>query len=363
MTRIHCFLGSQSPRYVPTVLAAARQLADLGQRTLLVLAAPACRFEAQLGRSLTGEPQTLAPNLQGLRLESLREFERICSRLEGLVRPHLPAPLLDKVFPAELPLLPGFDGLLTLNRLREAYTSGDYDAVIYAGAGDLETLRLLGATEASDWYYSRLLQELDLLDLNRLLTDLSGPLGAVLVGGTVDVAGLRRALDQVRGWLDETLVVSRGGALTTLLVGDDGPGGVETLAWLYGNALQMQAAVTAALVPVAAITPAVEQLTPLPCFPLHGTDVETCLADLHRLDRWDRLPAAHVPQDIDRAQRQVRVFLPGFTREQVKLSLFRQQLTIEAGEQRRKIPVPAAFQGLQITAGRFEAPYLTIQFG
>lgn len=69
-----------------------------------------------------------------------------------------------------------------------------------------------------------------------------------------------------------------------------------------------------------------------------------------------------VPQTltIDLAQQQILVFLPGFNKKQVKLTQYGTEIIIDAGNQRRRISLPAELQGQYIKAGKFEEPYLTI---
>jgi arsenite-transporting ATPase len=82
----------------------------------------------------------------------------------------------------------------------------------------------------------------------------------------------------------------------------------------------------------------------------------------------DALPdftqAAQAPKpiEIDVPARQVRLFLPGFDKKQVKLTQSGPEVTVEAGDQRRNIFLPPDLSGRPIKGAKFQNSYLTISF-
>ncbi|MGB6168477.1 MAG: ArsA family ATPase, partial [Geitlerinemataceae cyanobacterium] len=68
------------------------------------------------------------------------------------------------------------------------------------------------------------------------------------------------------------------------------------------------------------------------------------------------------PIEIDIVQKQVRLFLPGFEKKQVKLIQSGPEITIEAGDQRRNIFLPPQLQGRAVTGAKFQNQFLTISF-
>jgi arsenite-transporting ATPase len=68
------------------------------------------------------------------------------------------------------------------------------------------------------------------------------------------------------------------------------------------------------------------------------------------------------PLEIDIRARQVRLFLPGFDKKQVKLTQSGSEVTVEAGDQRRHILLPPALSGSSVTGAKFQNGYLTISF-
>ena len=94
---------------------------------------------------------------------------------------------------------------------------------------------------------------------------------------------------------------------------------------------------------------------------------DTPIGDWQRL--IDALPnfveqavQAPKPIEIDVHNRQVRLFLPGFDKKQVKLTQSGPEVTVEAGDQRRNIFLPPALSGRPVAGAKFQNSYLIISF-
>jgi HSP20 family molecular chaperone IbpA len=68
------------------------------------------------------------------------------------------------------------------------------------------------------------------------------------------------------------------------------------------------------------------------------------------------------PIEIDISKREVRLYLPGFDKTQVKLTQSGPEVTIEAGDQRRNILLPPQLKGSSVTGAKFQSGYLIISF-
>lgn len=69
------------------------------------------------------------------------------------------------------------------------------------------------------------------------------------------------------------------------------------------------------------------------------------------------------PTTISTAEKKIAVFLPGFAKKEVKLTQYGPGITIEAGDQRRNIILPPAWQGRSVTGAKFQNGYLEVTIG
>lgn len=155
MALILTFLGKGGTGRSTIAIAAAKQLASLGQRVLLIGQDPGPALGLLLGATLSADPQEISTNLEVVQLQSAVLLERSWDEVKQLEEQYLRTPLLKNVFGQELGILPGMDNALALNAIREYEAAGKYNAIVYDGDGDQATLRMLGMPEILSWYIRR----------------------------------------------------------------------------------------------------------------------------------------------------------------------------------------------------------------
>lgn len=364
MSRIITFLGKAGTGHTTLAIATAKWFAQQGRRVLLVTHNPSPSAELLLGLPLTAQAQIIEPKLEAVQLQTTVLLEQSWETLKQFIAPYLPVSIPQEIYPGEVIILPGFDSILAFNALCQYYTRDDYDVIVYDGRGDLETLRLLGVPNVLDWYFRRFRRLFQSLDIAKVAESIAGPLASALVTANLDTRKMDHEMNQVRSWIEEGIaVVNDPNRFTAYLVTVDEPGAIAEARWLWGSAQQVNLRASGVLVcqPIHDLEALQQAFEPLEVYPIPTLQNQNWEALITALPNFEQLPNVPDPVSIDIAQRQIRVFLPGFTKKQVKLTQFGSELTIEAGDQRRNILLPAELRELSIQAGRFEASYLVIE--
>ncbi|MBD0336070.1 MAG: ArsA family ATPase, partial [Cyanobacteria bacterium Co-bin13] len=203
MALILTFLGSEGADRTIAAIASAKRLAAEGKRVLLAFQDPGPAPSLLLGQPLSADPTSLGENLQAVQFLTAALLERSWDEVKALETQYLRTPLLKSVYGQELGVLPGMDSAIALNSLRQFDASGQYDAIVYSGNGDLTTLRMLGMPEVLDWYVRRFRDVFQQSDLGRTLGPFIPPVAAAVLA--VDWSGnvLDRPTGEVRSILEE----------------------------------------------------------------------------------------------------------------------------------------------------------------
>ncbi len=362
MTQVITFLG---PEIEATAYGVGQWYAQAGQKVLLLVPTPGIRFKTLIQQDLGPQPTSLGPNLAAVELQSIQLLSGAWEELRKFVRDYLPSEVLGgDVYPGELMVLPGMDTILTLNAIRQYYLSGDYDVLIYVGTDPTTTLRFIGLPHTVAWYYRRFGNILEEMDPVKIANAIGGPVATALLAANFDTQKISTALQQGKTWVDRGLAaVQDPQQIQVHLIAEPSPAAIQESLWLWGASQQVQVPIGRVLVPVAPGTDITEVTTafaPLAVSPLHLNPEGTI--EVASLPNLQEFPQAPFCQDIDATNRLVKVFLPGLTKQQVKLTQFNGELTIEAANQRRHIQLPPELQNQAVTGGKFEAPYLLITF-
>jgi arsenite-transporting ATPase len=367
MSRIITFLGKSGTEQTTLAIATAKWFTQQGKQVLLVTHNPSPSTETLLGTPLTTVPQVIDSNLQVVQLQATAMLDEVWGELRKLLALYIPLPDSDPLFSGELIILPGFDSLLSFNALRKYYQSGDYDAIVYDGRGDLETLRMLGIPNVLDWYFHRFGRIFEGLDLHKIADSIGGPIATAILSANVDTQKLKQGIEQVRDWIDQGVaVVNNPTQLASYLVTTDEPSAIAEARWLWGSAQQVNLSVNGVLVyrreeidDTKDLQRAFDSLSLHPVPTLKQNNWEELLK---ALPDFHEQPSTRPSYEIDLEAYQIEVFLPGFTKKQVKLTQYGSEITIEAGDQRRNLFLPPELQGRSIESGKFEEPYLIISF-
>lgn len=363
MALILTFLGSGNTARTTCAIAAAKRLAAAGQRVLLAFQDPGPAPSLLLGQPLTIDP-TPAGDLQAVQFRSAALLERSWDELKALEAKYLRTPLLKAVYGQELGVLPGMDSALALNALRQYDASGQYDAIVYDGTGDLATLRMLGLPEVLDWYVRRFRNVFQQSDLGKTVSPFIQPVAAAVLA--VDWSG-GSALEQPTGQVESLLAQGRAAVndparTLALLVSEAEEAAIATTRFLWGSAQQIGLTVGGVLLPGRS-TALESAYAPLPLYPLPA------LVNGSWQPLIDALPdpqalAQSAPRSatIDAAAGTVSLFLPTFDKAQVKLIQSGPEVTIEAGDQRRNLILPPALQNRPVKGAKFQDQHLVLSF-
>lgn len=363
MALILTFLGKGGIGRTTVAIAAAKQLSSLGQRVLLVGQDPGPAFEILLGASTSPDPTEIGANLQVVQLQSTVLLERNWEEVKKLEKQYLRSPVLKNVYGQELGILPGMDNALALNAIREYENSGKYDAIIYDGSGDQATLRMLGLPEILSWYIRRFRKVVEDSDVWKSVSPFIQPITSTVL--TVPWTGDNFAnapTNQANNLLEQgKSALTDPNRVAAYLVTTDDPVAIATAKYLWGSAQQVGLTVGGTLLNHASTSDAVAaEFDPLPVTTIPSRTDDDWQPLMDALPDFKQATQAPRPITIDIPARQVRLFLPGFDKKQVKLTQSGPEITIEAGDQRRNILLPPQLSGQPVKGAKFQNSYLTI---
>jgi anion-transporting ArsA/GET3 family ATPase len=366
MALILTFLGKGGIARTKVAIAAAMNLARQGKRVLLAGGAEPA-MQILLGATLTPDPQEIAPNLQVVQFQAGVLLERSWDEVKTLEAQYLKTPILKDVYGQELAVLPGMDSALALNAIRQYDESNKYDVIVYDSAGDSSTLRTLGLPESLSWYIRRFRQLFVNSDLGKGISE--SPFIQPLISSFFNVNWTTDNFAQPTNMANNLL--DRGKAavgdpkrMAAFLVSVNDPIEIATTRYLWGSAQQVGLTVGGLiLIGATSDSTMAEQFTPLPITSVPDAGIGEWQQMSEALpDFISQAIQAPRPIEIDTANRQVRLFLPGFDKKQVKLTQYGPEVTVEAGDQRRNIVLPPALSGKPVTGAKFQNGYLIISF-
>jgi anion-transporting ArsA/GET3 family ATPase len=364
MAFILTFLGKGGVGKTTMAIAAAKQLASQGKRVLLATQDNSPAFGLILGQpvSATTSPQTLEPNLDVLQLHPPTLLEAGWEEVKQLEAQYLRTPFFKNVYGQELGMLPGMESALVLNAIRRY--DDRYDTIVFDSLGNQETLRMLGTPEVFSWYVRRFQQVFADSDLGRTIAPFIPPISAAVLNVNWGSDNFAQPTKEINGLLDRAKQIVADPARTAAyLVTTDDPAAIAQAQYLWGSAQQVGLTVGGVLLNQLisqSIIP--EVFAPLTTSTIPRQSGNDWAALMQALPDFGQATTAPKPIVIDAANRQVSLFLPSFNKQQVKLTQYGPEVTIEAGDQRRNIFLPPELRGRPVSGAKFQEGYLIISF-
>jgi anion-transporting ArsA/GET3 family ATPase len=396
MPQILTFLGKGGSGKTTVAIAAAKQQANLGRRVLFVSQDPTPATGILLGVPLADKPQSIGANLEAVAIPATVAIERGWEDVKQVEARYLRSPILRNIYGQELAILPGMDSAIALNALRQYDASGKYDVIVYDGTGDITTLRMAGMADSLNWYLRRFVAVVEESDLWKTIAPIMQPaMAAVLTVAWTGESVMSQPVQEAKNALDYSqAIISNPQRVVGYLVTNDDPAAVATAKYLWGSAQQSGLSIGGVIinrggsagdaldlksqglgyVTVVAdgdniVVDAIDPIDPLAVEfePLAVTIMPTRIGTdwqplIDAMPDFNRLADVPKSMTIDIANRQVRLYLPGFDKTQVKLTQSGPEVTIEAGDQRRNLLLPPALKGSSVKGAKFQGGYLIVTF-
>ncbi len=156
--RIILYLGKGGVGKTTVSAATAVRSAQQGKRTLAVSTDLAHSLADCLQTNLTSTPQEITKNLWAQEVNVLDEMRRGWGKLQESMTKTLRKQGIDAAIAQELALIPGMDEIVSLINIYRNAREGNFDVVIIDAAPTGETVRLLSMPDTFQWYASRLMK-------------------------------------------------------------------------------------------------------------------------------------------------------------------------------------------------------------
>ncbi|WP_310428672.1 ArsA family ATPase [Chamaesiphon sp. VAR_48_metabat_135_sub] len=365
MPQILTFLGKGGSGRTTVAIAAAKQQANLGRRVLFVSQDPTPATGILLGVPLADTPQSIGANLEVVSISATVEIERGWEEVKQVEARYLRSPILRNVYGQELAILPGMDSAIALNALRKYDASGKYDVIVYDGSGDMTTLSMAGMPDNLGWYLRRFIAVVEESDLWKTISPIMQPtMAAILTVAWTGESVMSQPIQEATTALAQVqAIISNPQRVVGYLVTNDDLAAVATAKYFWGSAQQSGLTIGGVIINQGdannAITAEFDPLAVTIVPTRIGTDWQPLVDALPDFSQAVTVPK---PMTIDIPNREVRLYLPGFDKTQVKLTQSGPEVTIEAGDRRRNILLPPPLKGSSVTGAKFQAGYLIISF-
>ena len=357
------FLGKGGVGCTTVAIAAAQRLASQGKRVLLASQDASPALGLILGTAIGPDPVAIGPNLEVVQLQTTVLLERAWEELKTLESKYLRTPFFKNVYGQELGIVSGMDSALALNAIRQ--WDNAYDVIVYDSPSSPEILRMLGMPEIVSWYVRRFRQVFIDSDLGKTLSPFIPPVAAAVMNISVLGDNFAQPTADMNGMLDKGIQkLSDPNHTIAYLVTTGDRVSIATAQYLWGSAQQVGLNVGGVIFNPALNPIGTTEISLGDTFNLLNTttipqSIDAIAASLPDFTQGSTAPR---PVTIDKAARTVTLFLPSFDKKQVKLTQYGPEITIEAGDQRRNVFLPAGLSGLPVAGAKFQDGCLIISF-
>ena len=154
--RVIIYTGKGGVGKTSIAAATALRTAKLGHRTIVMSTDSAHSLGDSLEVPLSGDIQNIAPNLDAIEIDVLKEMETRWKEIEEYLSSFMRSQGLEGITAKEMAILPGMELMSALFYIWDFDRNDSYDVVIMDTAPTAETLRLLSFPDVSQWYMDRL---------------------------------------------------------------------------------------------------------------------------------------------------------------------------------------------------------------
>lgn len=364
MAFILTFLGKGGSGRTTMAIATAKKYAASGSKVLLISQDSTPAFSIQLGQPVDSSITTISSNLDAIQLQSTQLLESNWEELKKLEEKYLQSPTLKNIYGQELGILPGMDDALALNFIKEQDETNKYDFIIYDGCASVQTLRMLGIPEIISWYGRRIKQTFEQSDIVKALSPFVQPVSSAILNNSWSSDDLRdKPTNEANQILDKgKTTLANPNRVAGFIITNDQPEAIATAKFLWGSAQQIGLTIGGILLNQVSISNELnDAFNPLSLTSIPKKEAENWQPLMDALPDFQTLAStAPLPIKIDTIKREVKVFLPGFKKKQVKLTQSGPEITIEAGDQRHNIFLPPPLKGQSVKGAKFQDHYLII---
>lgn len=386
--RIIIYTGKGGVGKTSIAAATAIRLAGQGLRTLVMSTDAAHSLSDSLDVLLGNEPVKVSERLWGLEVDSLRETEKHWGAIQKWLSSMLGWAKLNDITTEEMLVFPGIEELFSLLQIKQHATSGEYDVLIVDCAPTGETLRLLSYPNLLKWWMDKI------FPTERRLLKLVRPVAKVVTGGfELPDDNVMKSIEAFVRQLEELQKIIVDSAITSvrLVVNPEKMVIAEARrAFTYLNmfGFNTDAIIINRVLPSEAGTGywstwrdihlKYEEEIRSSFNPLPILRIPMMESEVHGLSMLKRIgEAAFVKNDAsevlyhgkvqeirkDGESYTLELVIPFVEKDQLQLSQKGDDLTVQAGQYKRKVLLPRMVLGRPIVGARFVDQKLIIRFG